>query len=46
MLVILGLYMLLWGKDRDEEYKVTKEQDPQSSDCEKQVTASDVSAAE
>ncbi|WVZ57293.1 hypothetical protein U9M48_007698 [Paspalum notatum var. saurae] len=41
VLVILGLYMLLWGKDRDEEYKVTKEQDPQSSDCEKQVTASD-----
>ncbi|KAJ1296667.1 hypothetical protein BS78_01G320100 [Paspalum vaginatum] len=44
VLVILGLYMLLWGKDRDQELKATKEQEPQS-DCEKQVTVSDASAA-
>ncbi|RCV44290.1 hypothetical protein SETIT_9G361300v2 [Setaria italica] len=45
VLVILGLYMLLWGKDRDQEHKATKEQDS-GLDCEKQETViSDVSSA-
>ncbi|PAN49104.1 hypothetical protein PAHAL_9G426500 [Panicum hallii] len=45
VLVILGLYMLLWGKDRDQEHKDTKEQDSEL-DCEKQATVmSEVSAA-
>jgi hypothetical protein len=35
--VILGLYMFLWGKDRDQEHKATKEQDSEL-DCEKQET--------
>jgi len=45
--VILGLYMLLWGKDRDQQQrKDTKEQDSEL-DCERQATAvlSEVSAA-
>ncbi|CAN6289101.1 unnamed protein product [Urochloa humidicola] len=44
ILVILGLYMLLWGKDRDQEHKTTKEQDSEL-DCEKQATIGHVSAA-
>ncbi|KAF8729010.1 hypothetical protein HU200_018321 [Digitaria exilis] len=44
ILVILGLYMLLWGKDRDQEHRSTEEQDSEL-DCEKQATVSDVAAA-
>ncbi|CAL4931637.1 unnamed protein product [Urochloa decumbens] len=44
VLVILGLYMLLWGKDRDQEHIATKEQDSEL-DCEKQATVSHVCAA-
>ncbi|RLN38665.1 WAT1-related protein [Panicum miliaceum] len=45
-LVILGLYMLLWGKDRDQqEHKASNELDSEL-DCEKQATVlRDVSAA-
>ena len=45
--MILGLYMLLWGKDRDQQQrKDTKEQDSSELDCEKQATVlSEVSAA-
>lgn len=47
VLVILGLYMLLWGKDRDQQqHKDIKEQDSSELDCEKQATVlSEVSAA-
>lgn len=38
VLVILGLYMLLWGKDSDQDCKITKEQqESRQSDCEKQA---------
>lgn len=41
--MILGLYMLLWGKEKDNENGVSKE--PQSElDCEKQFSLGDVSA--
>ncbi|KAF8698799.1 hypothetical protein HU200_035058 [Digitaria exilis] len=43
-LVILGLYLLLWGKDRDHEHKATKEQDSEL-DCEKHAMVTDVCAA-
>lgn len=33
---ILGLYMLLWGKDKDQEHKVSKENESEL-DCEKQM---------
>ncbi|KAK3150491.1 hypothetical protein QOZ80_3AG0233890 [Eleusine coracana subsp. coracana] len=44
VVVILGLYMLLWGKEKDNENGASKE--PVSEmDCEKQAKVRDVSAA-
>lgn len=47
VLVILGLYMLLWGKDKDDqEHKAGKEHQPDELDCEKlAATVSDHFAA-
>lgn len=44
VLVILGLYMLLWGKDKDQEQQhISEGKDEHESDeldcCEKQATA-------
>ncbi|KAF0913774.1 hypothetical protein E2562_024639 [Oryza meyeriana var. granulata] len=43
VVVILGLYMLLWGKDKDQEYCTDKEQES-DLDCEKQAKITDFSA--
>ncbi|XP_062213592.1 WAT1-related protein At1g43650-like [Phragmites australis] len=40
VVVILGLYMLLWGKEKDQEHGASKEQEPEL-DCEKQAKVSD-----
>uniref|UniRef100_I1P7L5 WAT1-related protein n=2 Tax=Oryza glaberrima TaxID=4538 RepID=I1P7L5_ORYGL len=45
VVVILGLYMLLWGKDKDQEYNANKEQES-DLDCEKQARITDFSAAQ
>ncbi|KAL6645497.1 hypothetical protein ACP70R_017105 [Stipagrostis hirtigluma subsp. patula] len=39
--VIVGMYMLLWGKDKDQEHKTSKEKELEL-DCEKQAKVSDV----
>ncbi|KAL6648794.1 hypothetical protein ACP70R_013018 [Stipagrostis hirtigluma subsp. patula] len=41
--VIVGMYVLLWGKDKDHEHRTSKEQEPEL-DCEKQAKVSDVYA--
>uniref|UniRef100_A0A0E0K8U1 WAT1-related protein n=1 Tax=Oryza punctata TaxID=4537 RepID=A0A0E0K8U1_ORYPU len=45
VVVILGLYMLLWGKDKDQEYNTNKEQES-DLDCENQARITDFSAAQ
>uniref|UniRef100_A0A0D9VPL1 WAT1-related protein n=1 Tax=Leersia perrieri TaxID=77586 RepID=A0A0D9VPL1_9ORYZ len=45
VVVILGLYMLLWGKDKDHEYSTDKEQES-DLDCEKQAKITDFSAVQ
>ncbi|RCV46532.1 hypothetical protein SETIT_9G539100v2 [Setaria italica] len=42
-LAILGLYMLLWGKDKDQEQEASKEQEPEL-DHEKQEKVDDISS--
>jgi hypothetical protein len=41
VVVILGLYMLLWGKDKDNEDGASKERESEL-DCEKQAKVTDV----
>jgi hypothetical protein len=36
VVVILGLYMLLWGKDKDQEYNASSEEKVPEMDWEKQ----------
>ncbi|KAF8720363.1 hypothetical protein HU200_023863 [Digitaria exilis] len=43
VLAIPGLYMLLWGKDKDQEQKAGKEQESEL-DCEKQVKVDNISS--
>lgn len=45
VVVILGLYMLLWGKDKDQEYSANNEHES-DLDCEKQEKVIDASAAQ
>ncbi|EEC74527.1 hypothetical protein OsI_10035 [Oryza sativa Indica Group] len=45
VVVILGLYMLLWGKDKDQEYNANKQQES-DLDCEKQARITEFSAAQ
>ncbi|XP_015690286.2 WAT1-related protein At2g39510-like [Oryza brachyantha] len=45
VVVILGLYMLLWGKDKDQGYNADKEQES-DLDCEKQAKITDFSAVQ
>uniref|UniRef100_A0ACD5TUN6 Uncharacterized protein n=1 Tax=Avena sativa TaxID=4498 RepID=A0ACD5TUN6_AVESA len=37
VVVIAGLYMLLWGKDRDQEYNASSQEQVTDLDCEKQL---------
>jgi hypothetical protein len=41
VVVILGLYMLLWGKEKDNEDGASKERESEL-DCEKQAKVTDV----
>jgi hypothetical protein len=36
VVVIAGLYMLLWGKDKDQEYNGSSEEKVPEMDCERQ----------
>ena len=36
VVVIAGLYMLLWGKDKDQAYNSSSEEQVPDMDCEKQ----------
>jgi hypothetical protein len=36
VVVILGLYMLLWGKDKDQQYNASSEERVADLDCEMQ----------
>jgi hypothetical protein len=36
VVVIAGLYMLLWGKEKDQEYNASGEEHVADLDCEKQ----------
>jgi hypothetical protein len=42
VLAILGLYMLLWGKEKDQEHKEIKEES--ELDCEKQVKVDSITS--
>lgn len=46
--VILGMYMLLWGKDKDQEYNASSSKELQGSDLdwEKQAKMADVSSVQ
>lgn len=47
-MVILGMYMLLWGKDKDQEYNASSSKELQGSDLdwEKQAKMADVSSVQ
>jgi hypothetical protein len=45
VVVIAGLYMLLWGKDKDREYNASREEQVPDLDCKtQQAKITDVSS--